>query len=188
MPTQKDRSRNQGKQGEKNHSTELGALTSSKSNISLISWSPPTHPQLLLGDDLNMTGIRAFPLLVCNVVGVKHMDCLVAILRGTRGPGEDSLLSGVGGKAGASLQSSVDSCRGNGMHVLHNLHAPSSFLFFCWVRLHKPTCHKQLCAHVIFGEWDFYFPATWFVDLPVVHLDLFDYYFFAPTHGCRNNT
>ena len=33
----------------KNHSTELGALTSSKSNISPICWSPPTHPQLLLG-------------------------------------------------------------------------------------------------------------------------------------------
>lgn len=85
---------NSGRIEKKNHSTELGALTSNKSNISYL--SIPSHSSATPArGGLNMRGRRARPLLFCHVVCGKHMDCLVAFLRGImRGPaavpGEDA--------------------------------------------------------------------------------------------------
>lgn len=169
-----------------NHSTELEALTSSKSNISLISLISPTHPQRkLLGGIWTWEECEralSSPVMLCvgNVWIARLHFCmawkarlLCQVKRHHRLRGKSEIHLSLG-KNGYMAVMKWWFCRENKIY-LHvwtcMLHYYFFFFFSCCVRLHKQTYFKQFHSHGIFHEWDLSF--YWFVDFRVTHLDLF---------------
>lgn len=180
----------------------LGALTSSKSNISLISGSPPTHPQLLLGviwtweeHEHALSSCDMLCVCVCCTYGsfVHGMRAAAALPGGEAPPGCGLRLSSdlhLSPELGRHAVIKGQHCRGNGsicmfytVCILHFFSPPCFSEGLCWVRLQKLTCQQQLWAHVIFGEWGFI--SLW-RDLWIFRSCIWIYLIFCSAHSCRN--
>lgn len=116
------------------------------------------------------------------------MDRPLAFLHGMKGPaalsGEEALFQLRGDSFEPGIGMYCCNCRENViyLHVLHNLHAPSSFFSFkglCLVRLHKQTCYFMLMwfsAGEILALTDLWICGIWI------------YFIFSPptAHSCRD--